>query len=992
MIFLKLSVKYWREHWKRLLTLITMIVMGAAVLCLTALFIRSDKMRLLNRELDMLGNYDAVFYEVTQQDAEKIADNKDVDGCGYYRELGYAGADGSESADYKVISFPDTASIEMYHMSCVKGTYPVKENEIAVDAGKAKELGVAPMPGSTVKLQLFDYKKKKLMEKKFTICGIFQISAEGVWGGYYRYPDREELEDYVMPTICVSDKMADSFHSSYATALIQADQDMDKLVTWLGKSGLKHLKGYDVVLGRSFAFSYILGITAQISNKYGEMTVENALKALKNGDVWKDFYSSVVIPLFGVLMFVVVTISVVSMVRSLLEDRSKEAAVLRSIGMTRIKVCVYLFVELFILILCFTVVGIALGGLVHILLVRIVCPVYGIDLPLGFHPGVYVASVTVSPWIYALVVMMTSSMISIVFPLIRMGKMTPIALMDQRYSVKKRKKKQRRVNLSRYSWRRLVGARISFHDPAVLIILCVLMGTCFLGYNYFHALADKNNVEEKATLEEAGLDEWYYTAEKTKQASLYDFAVENHHDYGIEPEVYEQFRGKKEIKNSFARIVNKSTRLTYTKKDDKRMPDYLSLRTLSASKNKFRNALYEAQEARIKNTGYTADEKIYSLPSVGVQEEDLKLLSDYIDEGTIDPEKIKSGEEVLIVIPKNMQYDIMNVFQPGDTLPVSDIALTEQEEQYMFSSFRPQRYHLNPVYKKMVTEPDFGKRVELTAYAVGKRKNIRTKIGAVVMLNDEKLLKRFCIPYYDVLDGEPPSPTWGEADAQNYAMTMVCMPQSFGKWGLPDRLYTEVDFDLNKNADLSKVDQEWYQAFGKCKGISYNSTYEIHKRMQQNIGDTMFLCYIMMGMLIVLGIAAAGIKFYSRIQRNSKTIAKLRALGMPLKSLEGLIMKQNLINPLIGAVVSLLPVSLCQMFFLFIRKQLESGAWGEDGIVNGQWYYEVPYIYNLFGYHPVAVLLIMTGAVLLLTLLATLPQIYYIRKQSVSETIRRDTY
>ena len=72
------------------------------------------------------------------------------------------------------------------------------------------------------------------------------------------------------------------------------------------------------------------------------------------------------------------------------------------------------------------------------------------------------------------------------------------------------------------------------------------------------------------------------------------------------------------------------------------------------------------------------------------------------------------------------------------------------------------------------------------------------------------------IPYYDVLDGEPPSPTWGEADAQNYAMTMVCMPQSFEKWGLPDRLYTEVDFDLNKNADLSKVDQVWYQAFGKC--------------------------------------------------------------------------------------------------------------------------------------------------------------------------------
>ena len=79
------------------------------------------------------------------------------------------------------------------------------------------------------------------------------------------------------------------------------------------------------------------------------------------------------------------------------------------------------------------------------------------------------------------------------------------------------------------------------------------------------------------------------------------------------------------------------------------------------------------------------------------------------------------------------------------------------------------------------------------------------------------------------------------------------------------------------------------------------------------------------------------------------------------------------------------------MFFLFIRKQIESGAW--EGITIGPvWYSNIPFYYNLFGYHPVAVLLIMTGAVLLLTLLATLPQIYYIRKQSVSETIRRDTY
>ena len=67
-------------------------------------------------------------------------------------------------------------------MSCVKGTYPVKENEIAVDAGKAKELGVAPVPGSTVKLQLFDYKKKKLV-LRFLFHEDW-CSAED-WDAYY---------------------------------------------------------------------------------------------------------------------------------------------------------------------------------------------------------------------------------------------------------------------------------------------------------------------------------------------------------------------------------------------------------------------------------------------------------------------------------------------------------------------------------------------------------------------------------------------------------------------------------------------------------------------------------------------------------------------------------------------------------------------------------------------------------------------------------------
>ncbi len=162
--------------------------------------------------------------------------------------------------------------------------------------------------------------------------------------------------------------------------------------------------------------------------------------------------------------------------------------------------------------------------------------------------------------------------------------------------------------------------------------------------------------------------------------------------------------------------------------------------------------------------------------------------------------------------------------------------------------------------------------------------------------------------------------------------------------------------------------------------------------MQTDTRNTMLICYLMLFMLVFMGIVAIGIKFYSKIKLQSQTIAKLRALGMPLSWLERMIISQNIIYPFIAAVVSVIPVSLCQMLFLYVKNKIDSGAW--DGITGDEipWWHFVPFRYNLFGYHPVLVLVLLMGAFLILILFVTIPQIFYIRKQSIAETIDADSF
>ncbi len=323
-------------------------------------------------------------------------------------------------------------------------------------------------------------------------------------------------------------------------------------------------------------------------------------------------------------------------------DRSGQIAIMRSIGMEKSKTFLYLFLELMILISVFTGLGILIGSGLHCLIIKGMNSLYDVKIASGIQVSEYVAAVTFSPWIYTILVLEISSIIAIFVPLLRMIKATPIDVFEKRFVREKQKMKRHFSDFSKCSWKKLLGKHIRFHDRFVLVITCVVMSSCFLAYNYFRVLSEFNNTEYEFTLEESGLEEWDYTASKTTMAMLYEFLIENHHDYGIDQKAYQNFANYPFIEQSFARIVNKSTRLSYEKNEANQLPDFLRLRRNSASSDSYENALYEAENAMIQQVGYSSEEEIYALPSIGITESEFDPLFSYVKEGAINLEKIRS--------------------------------------------------------------------------------------------------------------------------------------------------------------------------------------------------------------------------------------------------------------------------------------------------------------------------------------------------------------
>ena len=150
-LFYLFSIKYWKNHKKRLVSFLAIMVIAAASVSVMALFIRADKETEFDGFLTSYGDYDNVMWQITDEDVEKALSIEGIGAYGIFDELGYVGSE-ENGVSFKTACFRDKKSRDIYHMRCFDGGYPTKKDEIAIDKDAALQLGIKPAAGEKIKI------------------------------------------------------------------------------------------------------------------------------------------------------------------------------------------------------------------------------------------------------------------------------------------------------------------------------------------------------------------------------------------------------------------------------------------------------------------------------------------------------------------------------------------------------------------------------------------------------------------------------------------------------------------------------------------------------------------------------------------------------------------------------------------------------------------------------------------------------------------------
>ena len=456
-------------------------------------------------------------------------------------------------------------------------------------------------------------------------------------------------------------------------------------------------------------------------------------------------------------------------------------------------------------------------------------------------------------------------------------------------------------------------------------------------------------------------------------------------------DAYRELANLEEVDAVWQIMINGSTRLTYPQgTESDAVKDLLedhALRQFQPSREAYEQANYEAENAMWEAIGYSPEENVYAVPTVGISWTQMEALEPYLAAGELNRERLEAGEEVVIAVTEDKKEAALEAFSIGSSLPLSDILLSAEEDQFDFSSHPA--YIKEPVYEQDVWMPEGEAEVHLVSYAFGTREDIETRVGAILVIDDMEAAKQCMAADADFMPG---------SSTNTYGVNLLCLAEdTFAAWGLPDHLYTKVGLRVRTGEDMETVDKAWYRLLGQSKGMTAYSVMNIRSDMQNGKNRVMYIYYVLISLLCLITACGAAMQLYTRIRRKSTDIACMRAIGLTIPQLGKVILYQNIFYPVVGVICAVIPAALCQSFFFYIRKQIDSGVWNSTEYINSHFgelpfWAELPYRYNLFSYHPILILLLLFLLGVLLMAVVTIPQMVYIKKMQVVEDLEKVTF
>jgi ABC-type antimicrobial peptide transport system permease subunit len=970
-----ISFKYWLRHKRQLLSVMLAVTLGMAALVCSCLLIRSMRLSYAQIVTENCGNYDFSIWNITPEiEAELYADERFSDRARIF----FAGETIVNEQVLIIGAFENELAVDMMHFRMFSGRMPNNANtgEIAVDLKTFNSLGYAGITGQIIPLEIDG------VTKEFEVVGIFeQIFNMGYGDGYKREGDDYSFPVDFAPLFYISTKDADvketgilllnTLITDSFTDLHMYRELMNRYNPWSGNQ--------ETALGwRAMNRSLIASI---IMNDWVREGMGQVNEILQNNEEKKDFFSGVLIPVFGILIIIVSVFSLYSALGAVLTKRTERLRLFRIAGMTKKQSAMILCTEFLVISIVAALLGFLIGCGLYVLIIewqRVflgASPIYGFRLE-GFYAP-YIEAVTNNPYTFPLSVI---SVCVLVMTAIYAVKIIRLPLLNTERALPKLIKNQSKTT----SAIKLLNARTERKNRVMnfcmLTVITLVMLSSSLGYLYTRQ--ETRDWSAEVRLELLSINDADYHA-SVNVMNLTHGRNTVYHRAGVSVEGYEKLKNDTNVARVEAIARNLSTRLVFDNAveelQDANMR-YTANRSLSDVAFLEREIFNERYDREVlAYLGFPESASIYSAPTVAVNDEIMARLEEYLIHGEINAEKLSSGEEILLVFPHGSE--LTDFFEIGQTLPLADVVYPEEAD-----SFRGITNWVQPDW----AEPSFYTELDGRPFPVylynARRVDISTRIGGILMLK-EAVLTEFHTTF-EGMYGQIYTSLWDITPPFNVITTLA----AFENWGLPDRNYTDVSLFLTENPNYLDAEKLWYNVIGPSVEVSSNSVAEIKEEMKRGeaVGMSTFLSIMIL--LVIIGTAGIINILSARTKLQQKRIALLRAVGAPKKLITRLFIRQNIKYPLVGGIISAVFIWICAKLIDYKHVLLErlyaSGEYNRD-ISQNPWWSRI-YIIPL---EASEIPLVVATAVIICAVIITLaifPVLKSFYKSSIIDEIRSD--
>ena len=580
------------------------------------------------RDLEMryTGKEDYIYFGI---DDETINDGKSLGLIGEYTEgenLGYIFGEKEESGCYVAKLTPE--AVDMTYTILSEGRYPEKKGEIAIEANAFMKLRSETKVGDKIKLNFLVQSGDDLMgetkEKTYTLTGIINDRSNNI--------EEQSGKDNFIPA-----------------AFVSSEEEID--------AG-----------GKSQRIVFAMTAGENSSKVWSEFYDSHNLSWGGNA-IYVDCHTSAIakdtsalmnrgylIVLLAIVLMLVSCIGIINAFNSNLLERKKQIGLLRAVGTTRRQIINIFGREAFFITLICTPISV----LISYFATRLVVSVAGGGML--FIPNFFILAI-------GTVFSVISVMLAALVPLSRISKISPMQAirnieMTRRLGKKKIKQKAQFNVPLLTAKRNLTFSRGRLAAISVILIVTILLSSFGISF-----VADEFKEEyiykepDYVVNVSSGYDNYYFNAFR-KNADVPITANEINELLRI-PYVKESSCRESRGVNLHYTEDNKYAKLYSYSFNGYMLTDEFQNTVLSNSnyadviealKNEDRKEYGISDSEAVKEKFGFNDEILGGLHNItSLDSKEILSLKDKVTEGRIDIDKINSGEEIVLTLPKNIQ-------------------------------------------------------------------------------------------------------------------------------------------------------------------------------------------------------------------------------------------------------------------------------------------------------------------------------------------------